>query len=79
MVGKIAGAWAVPNFSCASPKVEEAKVLREAMIVNCSQVVKAVCSEEEDVVIASIVHDIRILRLKFDECCFTFTNRVNKP
>ena len=45
--------------------------------MDCSQVVKAMCSEEEDVVIATIVHDIKILRLKFDECCFTFTNRVN--
>ncbi|XP_027152666.1 uncharacterized protein LOC113752810 [Coffea eugenioides] len=89
-LGRLRGARAIPNFSCASPKVEEAKALREAMIVaqqqgwrsvefevDCSQVVKAVCSEEEDVVIATIVHDIRILRLKFDECCFTFTNRVN--
>ena len=51
--------------------------IRVEFEVDCSQVVKAVCSEEEDVVIATIVHDIRILRLKFDECCFTFTNRVN--
>ena len=77
-------AWAVPNFSCASPKVEEAKALRPKRghdSCTTARLAKggsqAVCSEEEVVVIATIARDIRILRLKFDECCFAFTNRVN--
>ena len=45
--------------------------------MDCKQVVKTICREEDDTIIATVVYDIRELKSKFDECCFTFTNRVN--
>ena len=45
--------------------------------MDCKQVVKPICREEDDTIIATVVYDIRELKSKFDECCFTFTNRVN--
>ena len=88
--GKVLGAWVVPNSSCSNPKLEEAMVLRAAMLVakqqgwrsvesetDCLQVVNGINREEDDVIRSVVVFDIRKLKSNFDECCFTFTRRVN--
>ncbi|XP_071928203.1 uncharacterized protein [Coffea arabica] len=87
---KVLGAWAVPNSSYSNPKLEEAMVLRAAMLVakqqgwrsvesetDCLQVVNGINREEDDVIRSVVVFDIRKLKSNFDECCFTFTRRVN--
>ena len=50
---------------------------RVELETDCRQVVKIVYGKEDDVGTATVVHDIRELKSKFDECCFAFTNRVN--
>ena len=44
---------------------------------DCIQVVNGISREEDDVIISTVVSDIRKLKSNFDKCCFTFTSRVN--
>ena len=44
---------------------------------DCMQVVNGISREKDDVIISTVASDIRKLKSNFDECCFTFTGRVN--
>nr|XP_027101192.1 uncharacterized protein LOC113720678 [Coffea arabica]XP_027115614.1 uncharacterized protein LOC113733445 [Coffea arabica] len=85
---EVVGAWAVPGSSCSTPKMEEALALRAAMLVakqqgwrrvefesDCKYVIDRINSEEDDVEIATVLSDIKRLKLSFYECCFSFTRR----
>ncbi|XP_071918891.1 uncharacterized protein [Coffea arabica] len=88
--GMVLGAWAVPSSSCLNPKQKESMALRMAMRmaklqgwkkvvfeVDCLQVVEELNREGKDRIGSVMIENIRSLRKNFDECCFTFTRRVN--
>ncbi|XP_027175077.1 uncharacterized protein LOC113774674 [Coffea eugenioides] len=88
--GNVLGAWAIPNSSCSNPKLEESMALRAAMVKakqqgwrrvmfesDCLMVVEEINREQTNVIGSVVLSDIRKLRTKFDECCCTFTRRVN--
>nr|XP_027120699.1 uncharacterized protein LOC113737717 [Coffea arabica] len=88
--GMMLGAWAVPSSTCSNPKQEESMALRMALRmaqlkgwkkvvceVDCLQVVDELNREDNDRIGSVVIEDIRVLKKNFDECCFTFTRRVN--
>ena len=88
--GLMLGAWAVPSSSASNPKQEESMALKLAMKlakqqvwkkvvfeVDCLQVVEELNREGTERIESVVFEDIRSTREFFDECCFTFTRRVN--
>ncbi|XP_027090154.1 uncharacterized protein [Coffea arabica] len=88
--GNVLKAWAIPNLSCSSPKLEESMALRAAMLLakqqgwtkvifesDCLQLVEEINKEQTTEIGSVVLDDIRELRTKFYECCFTFTRRVD--
>lgn len=39
----------------------------------CMQLVNEINREEDDVIMSTVVSDIKKLKSNFDKCCFTFT------
>ncbi|XP_071906135.1 uncharacterized protein [Coffea arabica] len=87
---EVVGDWAVLGTNYSTPKMDEALALRAAMMMakqqgwrrvefesDCKHVIDTVNSGEDDVDIATVLSDIKRLKLNFYECCFSFTRRIS--
>ncbi|XP_027177900.1 uncharacterized protein LOC113777055 [Coffea eugenioides] len=86
--GKPVATWACPSFTCSVPILEEALAIKTAMVKvalegweriiiesDCKVVIDKTKKDTDDVVISTVLQDIKLLKHNFEECCFSFVRR----
>ncbi|XP_071913980.1 uncharacterized protein [Coffea arabica] len=86
--GKLVATWACPSFTCSVPILEEALAIKTAMVKvaleeweriiiesDCKVVIDKTKKDTDDVVISTVLQDIKLLKHNFEECCFSFVRR----
>ncbi|XP_027109537.1 uncharacterized protein [Coffea arabica] len=86
--GKLVATWACPSFTCSVPVLEEALAIRTAMVKaalegweriiiesDCKVVIDRIQGDSDDVLISTVLQDIKLLKQNFKECCFSFVHR----
>ena len=86
--GELLAAWAYPCTRCSEANLEEALAVREAMIrakekgwqkveleSDCKGIIDKINGEMEDVLLHTVLQDIKSLQKEFNDCCFSFTRR----
>ncbi|XP_027151850.1 uncharacterized protein LOC113751902 [Coffea eugenioides] len=86
--GKLVATWACPSFTCSAPILEKALAIRTAMVKaalegwgriiiesDCKAVIDRILKDMDDVVLSTVLQDIKLLKHNFEKCCFSFVRR----